>query len=501
MGFVSFLVVSLGGLAIGLILGFLTSFITKYTEHVRVVEPVFLFGLSYLSYILGELFHLSGIIALISCGLVQTHYAMRNLSYKSNACIMYFTKVISNIMESMIFIILGVMLVNERGWFWSDWHPLFSVFSIVLCVVVRFIVVYFLTYIINRYTGGVRHVSFQEQFIIAYGGLRGAISFSLAFMIDDSVEEKNTLLAATYMVILFTVFIQGSSIKLLVKYLKIQLAGKNDRFRLFLEFNHGMIDNLSQGIEDLCGYKNYSWINICSRWSRRFLRPFLQKNYTEDKKGNKLAEMDKALNLRDQMIASSSTNSFSRQATIDEMAESGINVDLIDDEEGLCIQNHKDPHRVEEIEKATDELTKDSAHIRALMNNPFEEDYLDRNLVNEADRERRQFEYQAKARIRSIHDKMLSINKYTNKKKLFGRKSTRRGNTQQGMLMAAIGSIGVHAFDGSDHTNGHDNPSDRNRACSSGSDEPITMVGHYHDSNDHELYTITEGQDDQNSNV
>lgn len=35
MGFVSFLVVSLGGLAIGLILGFLTSFITKYTEHVR----------------------------------------------------------------------------------------------------------------------------------------------------------------------------------------------------------------------------------------------------------------------------------------------------------------------------------------------------------------------------------------------------------------------------------------------------------------------------------
>ena len=55
-------------------------------------------------------------------------------------------------------------------------------------------------------------------------------------------------------------YIKGSSIKLLVKYLKIQLAGKNDRFRLFLEFNHGMIDNLSQGIEDLCGYKNYSWI-------------------------------------------------------------------------------------------------------------------------------------------------------------------------------------------------------------------------------------------------
>jgi NhaP-type Na+/H+ or K+/H+ antiporter len=43
---------------------------------------------------------------------------------------------------------------------------------------------------------------------MAYGGLRGAVSFSLAFMIDPKMPGKSTILAATYIIILFTVFFQ-----------------------------------------------------------------------------------------------------------------------------------------------------------------------------------------------------------------------------------------------------------------------------------------------------
>ena len=67
-------------MAIGFACGFASAFITKYTHHVRgklseirnhfmtmiaVVEPVVLFGLAYLSYILAELFHFSGIIGYV----------------------------------------------------------------------------------------------------------------------------------------------------------------------------------------------------------------------------------------------------------------------------------------------------------------------------------------------------------------------------------------------------------------------------------------------------
>uniref|UniRef100_A0A1I7X9A6 Sodium/hydrogen exchanger n=1 Tax=Heterorhabditis bacteriophora TaxID=37862 RepID=A0A1I7X9A6_HETBA len=223
------------------------------------VEPVIMFGMAYLAYMTSELFHFSGIIGIIACGLFQTHYSCGNISNKSFISVTYFAKVASSVSESLIFIILGVMLVNEQGWFWSDWHPLFSLYSILLCLGVRFAVVFFLTYIVNQFTGGVRHISFQEQFIMAYGGLRGAVSFSLAFMISNDVPVKNTILSATYMVILFTVFLQGGTIKPLVRYLNIRLSRKEDNFRLFLEFNKGMIVHMTQGIEDLCGYKDTSW--------------------------------------------------------------------------------------------------------------------------------------------------------------------------------------------------------------------------------------------------
>ena len=40
-------------------------------------------------------------------------------------------------MESMIFIILGVMLVNENDW-WSGWNTMFSLVALLACILVRF---------------------------------------------------------------------------------------------------------------------------------------------------------------------------------------------------------------------------------------------------------------------------------------------------------------------------------------------------------------------------
>ena len=66
--------------------------ITKYTEHVRVVEPIAMFIMAYTSYILAELFHLSGIISIITCGLLQWQYAVHNVSFKSRTTVKYFSK-------------------------------------------------------------------------------------------------------------------------------------------------------------------------------------------------------------------------------------------------------------------------------------------------------------------------------------------------------------------------------------------------------------------------
>lgn len=62
-GVASFPVVALGGTAIGIIWGFLTGFLTRFTNHVRVIEPIFVFVMAYLAYLCAETFHMSGILA------------------------------------------------------------------------------------------------------------------------------------------------------------------------------------------------------------------------------------------------------------------------------------------------------------------------------------------------------------------------------------------------------------------------------------------------------
>lgn len=62
-GFASFFVVALGGTVIGVVWGFATGFVTRYTNEVRVIEPIFIFVMAYLAYLNAEIFHMSGIMA------------------------------------------------------------------------------------------------------------------------------------------------------------------------------------------------------------------------------------------------------------------------------------------------------------------------------------------------------------------------------------------------------------------------------------------------------
>jgi len=54
-----------------------------------------------------------------------------------------------------------------------------------------------------------RRISFFEKFIMAYGGLRGAVCFSLSHMLQSKVVKPRELfLTTTLAVIIFTVFLQ-----------------------------------------------------------------------------------------------------------------------------------------------------------------------------------------------------------------------------------------------------------------------------------------------------
>ena len=78
-----FLKLAFLSLTIGLVVGFLSALLYKKMRLLTMntlMESVILFSLAYLSYCVSEIFHLSGILALLGCGVVMGHYTWYNLS-------------------------------------------------------------------------------------------------------------------------------------------------------------------------------------------------------------------------------------------------------------------------------------------------------------------------------------------------------------------------------------------------------------------------------------
>ncbi len=71
----------------------------------------------------------------IGCGLVQAHYAFANVSHKSFTTVKYFIKMLSSTSDAIIFLFLGMVLVNDV----HEWHTGFVLWVLFLCLVVRFL--------------------------------------------------------------------------------------------------------------------------------------------------------------------------------------------------------------------------------------------------------------------------------------------------------------------------------------------------------------------------
>uniref|UniRef100_A0A674I5S3 Sodium/hydrogen exchanger n=1 Tax=Terrapene triunguis TaxID=2587831 RepID=A0A674I5S3_9SAUR len=214
-GIGKFFVVGIGGVLVGLLFGMIAAFTTRFTKNIRVIEPLFVFLYSYLSYLTAEMFHLSGIVAIIACAMGMKRYVEANISLKSHTTIKYFMKMWSSVSDTLIFIFLGVSTIGDNHeWSWS-----YICFTVIFCLIWRALGVLVLTFFVNRLH--VNTVTSKDQFIIAYGGLRGAICFSLVFLLPD-FPRKKLFIAATTVLILFTVFVQGMTIRPLVDLLDVK---------------------------------------------------------------------------------------------------------------------------------------------------------------------------------------------------------------------------------------------------------------------------------------
>lgn len=201
-----------GGALLGLIIGWIAframRSIDEYNIEVMISLAVVMGG-----YSLGMALHISGPVAMAVAGLVIGNAGVAHaMSDVTQDYLLKFWALIDEILNAVLFLLIGLEVIAIA--------PHLSllalgVISIVLVMVARVISV------------GVPLVAMRRMIdmgplalpTLVWGGLRGGISVALALSLPDS-PIRSAILAATYIVVLFAVIVQGGSIGALIERIK-----------------------------------------------------------------------------------------------------------------------------------------------------------------------------------------------------------------------------------------------------------------------------------------
>lgn len=174
----------------------------------------------YLSYMLAEGLGLSGIVAILFCGIVMKHYTFSNLSEKSQTFTAGFFELISSLAETFVFIYMGLDIATERQ-SWS--HVGFIFFSILFIGVARAANVFPCAYFINFVRPESRKIPMKHQKALWYSGLRGAMAFALALQSIHELPDGHgeIIFTATTAIVVLTVLLIGGSTATMLEALEV----------------------------------------------------------------------------------------------------------------------------------------------------------------------------------------------------------------------------------------------------------------------------------------
>uniref|UniRef100_A0A3B4X0A5 Sodium/hydrogen exchanger n=1 Tax=Seriola lalandi dorsalis TaxID=1841481 RepID=A0A3B4X0A5_SERLL len=278
-GIVSFFVVAFGGSLLGFVFGLLISLLTRCTKNIQIIEPGFIFVLGYLSYLTAEMLSLSAILSIVFCGICCQKYINANMDESSVNTVRYAMKVLANGSETIIFVFLGISAIDKSIWVWNTG---FILLTLLFVIVYRCIGVFVITWILNKFR--LVPIGFIDQVILSYGGLRGAVAYGLAVMLDENkIKEKNLMVSTTLIVVYFTVIFQGITMKPLVTWLKVKRAALSE-LTLVEKVQNKVFDHMLVAIEDISGqighnYMRDKWNNFEENWmSRVLMKPSARKN-------------------------------------------------------------------------------------------------------------------------------------------------------------------------------------------------------------------------------
>ncbi|MEO7923082.1 MAG: Na+/H+ antiporter [Chitinophagaceae bacterium] len=255
-----FLLVAGVGILIGIVTGYLFVLAHKKIENNPVVETSLTLLSPYVSYLAAEQFHMSGVLAVVSTGLVISWRSPEVFSYQARIRARVVWDTLVFLLHGFVFILIGLQLpsiIRDLGNYPFTEILGYGLLISGVTIIVRIIWVMagagLQNYFRKRKYAGIipenddHESTWKNVLVVAWTGTRGVISLAAALalplLLDDGTAfpKRHSIIFLAFVVIFITLVVQGLSLPLLIRLLKIKpqdnTAAEEKELKLYLASN------------------------------------------------------------------------------------------------------------------------------------------------------------------------------------------------------------------------------------------------------------------------
>ncbi|MBL0744069.1 Na+/H+ antiporter [Chryseolinea lacunae] len=230
-----FFVVAGVGIVLGLLVGLVFKWIHKLTPDNPTTDTTLTFLAPFVAYLSAESIHVSGVLAVVVCGLYLGRQSSKIFSQQGRLQAYGVWDTVIFMLNGIIFILIGLQLrvvmegMEEHSFGTLLWYGAIVSVAVILG---RIIWVYPGTYIpriIKRIRTTEPKPSMKTVTVVAWSGMRGVVSLAAALALplttmgDEPFHNRNLIIFLTFCVILSTLVLQGLTLRPLINWLGIEV--------------------------------------------------------------------------------------------------------------------------------------------------------------------------------------------------------------------------------------------------------------------------------------
>ncbi|MDP9080833.1 MAG: Na+/H+ antiporter [Bacteroidota bacterium] len=231
-----FAILMAGGLLVGFVLGQILSFILVRIKQNNLVIISFMLLMPFVTYLVAEDLHVSGVIAVVILGLMIARFKNKDVPEQLKKQSRAIWDIIIFLLNGLIFILIGLQLpyvlksINS-----SDVLPFigYAFVITVIALVIRMARVFAQRTNLQKAFKKGKHkitedalLDLKSSLVIGWSGMRGIVSLAIAIglpvtLADGSAfPQRNTIIFISVVVVLFTLIGQGLTLPWIVKRFK-----------------------------------------------------------------------------------------------------------------------------------------------------------------------------------------------------------------------------------------------------------------------------------------